>query len=123
MSRDFPERDWRLLRELKPIALDRLCQRTLGEVQALCADAGKTNHQRYLALWDMIRERDDELAGAFDDLRRSTAVWRLTAMRQLGVLTDDEFGRFSEEVRDSVLTAIEILGAARGGRSKRSKKE
>ncbi|HEX2886087.1 hypothetical protein, partial [Vineibacter terrae] len=97
--------------------------RTLGEVQALCAETDKTNHQRYLALWDLIRKRDDALAEAFDDLRRSTAAWRLTAMRQLGLLTDEELGRFTEETRKSVAARIEILGTARGDRGQRSKKE
>ena len=82
MTRDFPERDWKVLRELKPVALDRFCQRTLMEVAALCSDVGRTNHERYLALWKLIRERDDRLSAAFDDLRRSTAR-RHTSARPL----------------------------------------
>src|SRR5206468_1102001 len=61
MMRDIPEPDWRLLRQLSPIALERFCRRVLDEVAGLTADDGQSNHARYLALYDMIKERDKEL--------------------------------------------------------------
>ena len=103
MMRDIPEPDWRLLRQLSPIALERFCRRVLDEVAGLTADDGRrSNHARYLALYDLIKERDKELAVTFDDLRRSTGFLRLADIRHRELLTDEEFARFSPETRDAV---------------------
>lgn len=106
---DFPEADWRVLRELSPVALDRFCGRVLGELKSLVDDGARgTNHQRYLALFKLLHERDDELANAFNDMRRSRAIHRLVGIRQLGLLTDAEFARLSESTRQSVTTIVGI---------------
>jgi len=103
--RDIPERDWRVLRELMPIALERYCRGVLKEAAALAGGSGDTGggyHDRYLALFKLLRERDGELGNAFNDLKRSTALFKLTCMRRLGLLTDEEFAGFSQETRELV---------------------
>jgi hypothetical protein len=103
MLRDIPEPDWRVLRQLSPIALERFCRRVLDEVAGLtAADDGRSNHARYLALYDLVKERDKELAVTFDDLRRSTGFLRLAAVRHRNLLADEEFARFSPETRETV---------------------
>lgn len=102
MSRGIAERDWKLLRELQPVALDRFCRRVLDEIASVAADASRSHHQRYLAIYKLIDRRDDELADAFNDMRRSVAVRRICSLRELGLLTDEEFARFSEETRGTV---------------------
>jgi hypothetical protein len=99
---DIPESDWKLLRALKPAALERYCAPVLREVAALAADAGRSSHERYLALWELLRGRDEPLSSAFDGLRRSTAFFQLARMRRLGLVTDEEFGRFSPDTREAV---------------------
>ena len=111
MSQAIPEADWKLLRQLQPAALERFCQRVLSEVERIAADAGQTNHERYLALHELMRRRDKELADAFDYLRRSTAIFQLARMRSLDLVTDDELSRFSPETRD----AVGALAALRRG--------
>jgi hypothetical protein len=98
MTRAIKESDWKVFRELRSIALERFCQRILDEIQQVAADADRGAHERYLALHDRIRRRDREIADAFNDLRRSTALQRLLAIRSHGLLTDEELGRFSPEV-------------------------
>jgi len=66
---DIPEPDWKTLRALQAALLDRFCGRVLDECRALCDDAATPTHQRYLALYDLMRKRDKELAQAFDDVR------------------------------------------------------
>jgi hypothetical protein len=105
MTRQIKETDWKLLRQMHPIALDRFCQRVLSEVQSISTDNAKSFHQRYLDIFDVIQNRDKDMARTFDDSRRSTALIQLAAMRSQGLLTDDEFQRFSEETR----TFIEVL--------------
>ena len=51
MSRDIKESDWQLLRELAPLALDRFCERVLGEVTGVATDGSRSNHERYAAVF------------------------------------------------------------------------
>ena len=99
---DIPESDWKHLRTVKEAALERFCERVLQECAAVVAEPGLTSHERYLKLFRLLDERDDELAGAFNDLRRSTAVFRLMSMRRLGVVTDLEMQGFSPGTREVV---------------------
>ena len=101
--RDFPESDWKVLRAVKADALDRYCARVLDECRAAIDAQGASNHDRYLRLFQLLQKRDETLSDAFDDLRRSTAYYRLTHMRRLGLLTKEEFARFSPETREAVL--------------------
>lgn len=103
MERQFPEKDWKLLRQLAPVALERFCGRVLREATAVANAPGKTNHKRYLELYKLMKEQDRDLASAFNDDRRSTALHKLARIYSLGLLTEDEFGAFSEETRDTAL--------------------
>jgi hypothetical protein len=112
MERQISESDWRLLRTLQPIALERFCRRVLDEVAGLTSgDDGRSNHDRYLALFDLVKKQDKELAVTFDDLRRSTAFFRIAAMRHRKLLTDEEFAQFGEETRD----VVELMLRGSGG--------
>ena len=102
---DFPEADWRILRDLAKVALDRFCKRVLEEACELTDDAGGKRgscHDRYLALFRLLKERDRELAGAFNGLRRSTAMIQLLSIWRLQLLTDEELRRFSQGIRDRI---------------------
>jgi hypothetical protein len=98
--RPIPEADWKTLRQLHPIALDRFCRRVLSEIERLAADSEMTPHQRYQAIFGCIKERDRELADAFDDPRRSTALLQLARLRSLGLLTEEELSGFGSETRE-----------------------
>jgi hypothetical protein len=106
--RDIKESDWRIFRELHTVALDRFCRRVLEEVDRLSADSAKTYHQRYLAIYRYTRERDKDIEFAFNDMRRSTAVFQLARIRYHDLLTAEEFSRFSEETRAAVEVLLEI---------------
>jgi hypothetical protein len=106
MSRSISEPDWKVLRELKPIALDRFCQRVLDEIARVASDASKTSHERYLAVYQLIERRDRELATAFNGLRRSTALLQLMSMQSHGLLTAEEMSRFSAETREVVRALV-----------------
>ena len=46
--------------------------------------------------------RDKEIAQTFNDLRRSRAFTQIASLKGRGLLTEDEFLRFSQDTRDSV---------------------
>lgn len=92
------ESEWKILREVKAAALERLCGRILEDSQAAMQGAG-TNHERFLRLFDTVRDRNDEIARTFDRLSRSTADQKLGAMIKLDLVTDEELARFSQETQ------------------------
>jgi hypothetical protein len=96
---DFPETDWKHLRSIKDAALDRFCERALRECSEVIADPARTAHERYLAIFEVLGKRNDELSSAFDGLRRSTALPQLMTMRGLGLVTDEEMAGFSPDTR------------------------
>ena len=109
MSKDFPESDWKILRALHKVALDRYCEQVLKDCAAVMRDEGKSHHERYLALFKLVRERDGTVAWAFNDLRRSTATQRLARIHSLGLLTREEFERFSPQIRDTTQFLADML--------------
>lgn len=93
------ELDWQLLRRIRPLALERFCQRVLGEVARITATPDQAWHERYLLVYTSIRDRDDEMARAFNDARRSNALEQLALMMSFDLLTEDEFSEFTDETR------------------------
>jgi len=100
---DFPERDWKVLRELKTVTLERLCERILRSAAEITTQSGLTNHQRYIKMWELIQEQNEEVALAFDDHRRSTAFLKILQIHRRGLFTDEEFARLSDQTRKHVL--------------------
>ena len=107
MSRDIRESDWKILKQLHPIALERFCQRVFQEVDGITSEASETFHQRYLALYKIVERRDKEMESVFGSLRRSTALLQIAALRSRGLLEDEEFVRFSEEVQGDVAVFLD----------------
>jgi hypothetical protein len=103
MSMHIPESDWRRFRELRVKLLERYCSRVLQEVAAASQAPEGSAHERYLHVFGLVRERDRELADAFDAYRRSTAIMQLQIMRRMGLLTEEELGLFSEETRAQIV--------------------
>jgi hypothetical protein len=99
---DIKESDWKVLRKIHKEALERFCKQTLSEVKRTNSDSTKSYHQRYLDLWAILRRRDEEMAQAFDDLRRSKAILQIAVIKRLGLFTENEFSQFSQETRDQV---------------------
>jgi len=68
MALQISESDWKLLRRLQPIALERFCQIVLTDVTRLASDSTKSAHARYLEAYTLFQERDEELGAAFNDM-------------------------------------------------------
>lgn len=102
MMRDIKESDWKFLRQLHKVALERFSERILLEIQSVNSDRAKSFHQRYLDICQVIHRRDKEMAQTFDGLRRSTALIQLASMKDRGLVTEDDFLCFSQETREAV---------------------
>ena len=102
MGHEFPESDWRTFRELRQVALERFCKRVLDQVPRFALDSKRTYHERYLELFRWLGERNEELAQAFNDPRRSQMLWQLAAIYAYGLLEPDEFARFTPHTRERI---------------------
>lgn len=103
MQINFPESDWKSLSRLKPLALDRLCQRILQKAGSVLDPMQEGGHHRaYLDLYKYIHTGDEKIANCFNDWRRSQALNILASWRLEKLLTDEEFNTFSPETRAMV---------------------
>ena len=105
MPRTIAEPDWKVLRRVHPLALERYCERVLAEIVRVTHNSAQSTHQRYLDIFKIIEQRDREMASIFDDPMRSNALTMLARIRAAGLLTEDEFSSLSPETR----SAIELL--------------
>jgi hypothetical protein len=102
MSRDLPESDWKAFRKLREVALARFCERVLGEIGSIASTGATSYHDRYLKIYRLIGNRDEELARAFNDPRRSRAIFQLAAIKSYGLLSEEELLSFTPETREAV---------------------
>lgn len=102
MPEKIKEADWKLLSQLRKVALERFCLRILSEIESINTNHAISAHQRYAEIYQIIQSRDKEIAQTFDDHRRSTALHELAMIQHHGLLTSEEFLRFSQETRDAV---------------------
>jgi hypothetical protein len=102
MSRDIPESDWKVFREVHAAALERFCRRVLGDIERIMSDEARSFHDRYLEIYKLIKRRDHELAHAFNDVRRSTAIFQLAVICSHGLLTPKEKLRFTPGTREAI---------------------
>lgn len=100
---DIPESDWKTFRAVRAEALERSCARVLDGCAATISARAGSAHDRYGELYRLIEERDRVLADAFDGARRSAAIYQLAKINRLGLVTEEELGRFSADTRDLVV--------------------
>ena len=91
-----------MFREVREAALERLCARILKQIEGISSDSSRSHHQRYGAIFQLMRERDREVAYAFDNPRRSQMVNQLLAIYRLDLLSPEEFARFTPAARARV---------------------
>lgn len=105
---EIKECDWKVLRRVHPLALERFSERVLAEINCVSRDRTKSHHARYLEIFKVIKQRDREMALLFDNPRRSHALTMLAQMRSHGMLTEEEFSGLSPETRAAIQM---LLGA------------
>lgn len=109
MPIDFPEADWKTLSRLKPLMLDRLCQRIMAEAGGIVSGAKQNGYYRaYLDLFAYIQSSDEAISNNFDDWKRSQALVILVNWRSENLLTEEEFANFSAETRAKVTGLLEL---------------
>jgi hypothetical protein len=102
MPHEINESDWKVLRRLHPVALERFCERVLTEIGSVKNDDARNFHERYLNIFKIVERHDREMGRIFDDLKRSRALTMLAQMCSVGLLTENELSGFSPETRSVI---------------------
>jgi hypothetical protein len=98
------ESEWKKFKKLKEKCLERYCKSILEESKEICTIVDmKSNHERYIELYQLIRQRDKELGTAFDGLSRSKADFQLMMMYKMGLVNENELDVFEPETKDNLL--------------------
>lgn len=108
MRDNIPEKDWKKLRSLKDSALNIACERIFEKIKKLMDSRGAESHKYYLKLWKMIKAEDREIALMFDDLKRSTAIYKLAMWKKNGILSNESFDQLSEKTRERIKSIVEL---------------
>ena len=110
-ERSVPESDWQEFRKLQRGALEVFSRRVLDELDRIRGDDSRTFHERYLDVFRRLQDRDDEMARAFNDSRRSTMVLQLATLLTLDLVRSEELVRFTPATRER---ATRLADAASG---------
>jgi|ERR1039458_3125815 hypothetical protein len=102
MSSHIPEGDWRHFKRVHRELYERFCAGVLEELAAILKAGDGTAYDRYDRACKLLKNRDKELRRAFEDFRRSTAVWQLAIMRRMGLLTDEDLSVFSTQTQEHI---------------------
>lgn len=108
--RTIPEQDWKLMRSMKDHVLNGACAKILASVESIVQKRDGRNHKVYQSLWDLLKKEDAVIASMFDDLKRSTAFFKLAAWQRNGLVSKSELALFTEETQNIVKTINENLG-------------
>ncbi len=104
----FPEKDWKVFRDLHGTLIERFCERALKKVTDLSGDTQRDPCERFSAVSRVVREVGKDL-NALSDHRRSTAFLVIARMHNHEeLLFPEEFERFSQETRDAILRLSEL---------------
>ena len=108
MSHDIPERDWKKLRSLEDAALNIACERIFQNITKLIESRGAESHKYYLKFWKVLQEKDKEISLMFDDLKRSTAIFKLAMWKKNGILSGEDFEELTEETKKRIESICNI---------------
>jgi hypothetical protein len=97
---NIPEPDWKKFGPLRDKALTKFCDVILSEITTTADDDALSSHEKYLKIYNLIRNRDKELAEVFDGYSRSTALLQLAMIQSRKLLEPVEFECFSESTRE-----------------------
>ena len=73
MPSEIKESDWKLFRRFHEIALERFSKQVIEEINDATSNCTQDYHNRYLEIFNLIMDRNEQMARAFDDERRSNA--------------------------------------------------
>ena len=103
MINEIKESDWKYLKKLKPVLLERACANINKEAQLILENKeNHDQHQVYLAIYKHYEKKDDMIADCFNDYRRSTAKQRILRLVDYGIMSEDELQGSNDDTKGFV---------------------
>ena len=108
MNNRFKESDWRIFKELRTLALQRYCERVMGNVDKIIHEKQEDAHERYIEMYKIVRDGDKKLAHMFDGFSRSRAMDQLVMYYGNDLLSDEEIAQLSGETHERILATLKL---------------
>jgi hypothetical protein len=99
---DIREKDWKLARSMKKRVLDLACKRILEKASKLIESDNESSHAKYLELWALMRDEDQQIGSMFNNFKRSAAIQQISLWQHHGLITNEEFSLFTPETRERI---------------------
>ena len=109
MHNQIKESDWKVFKELRPLALQRYCEKVMGDVNEIIRDSDKDAYDRYSKMYKIVRDGDKKLADMFDGFSRSRAFTQLLMYYEQGLLNEEEIDQLSDETRERIRATLKLL--------------
>lgn len=93
------ELDWKIFKQIKSLALEKYCSKTLDEAKDIVLGERESSHETYLHLFKTLQKKDKQLADMFDGHSRSRAWLQLIAIRKEGLAEQPLLDKLTEEFR------------------------
>ncbi len=91
------ETDWKIFKQIKEKALEKYCLNAFMSFSEIINNENEHAHDRYLELYNLVREKDKELEKIFDGHSRSKATLQLLLIRKNGLADDELLKNISDE--------------------------
>lgn len=103
MNQQIAEKDWKHLHRLQDALIDRYCEQTLSHILYVLSsnrpDSGLVTYQKVV---QYLKKREETLVSELNDFRRSNAIDKIVGIYRLGFFLDEEYDKFSDEVKLTV---------------------
>lgn len=88
MTISIPETDWKYLRKIKAGMLATLCGKINEQSKKILNTEDRSEHEKYLELYEHIKQSDRIIADCFNDWKRSNIWLKIQYLQKHGLLTD-----------------------------------
>lgn len=108
MNDRIKESDWKIFKELRPLALQRYCERVIGDVDKIIHDTEGDAHERYIEMYKIVHDGDKKLANMFDGFSRSKALDQLVMYYSNDLLSDEEIAELSDKTQERIHAILKL---------------
>ena len=92
--------DWKKFKEIKERALEKYCSLILNECEEVVLNKQQHSHERYLYLYNILQNRNKEMALMFDGHSKSRAWLQLIAIRKEGLADEALLDKLSQDFQE-----------------------
>ncbi len=109
MALAITEKDWKHLRDLQESLIERYCLQTLSNIRRIADPVNpESSLLKYQKIYRYLEKRGKTLDVKLNDSRRSNAIYKIVGIYQLGLFLDEEYDKFSDEIKHAVKVFLDL---------------